>query len=228
MGPNVTFDEYCDTHGEWVAMGNEVFIKKTAAFYYTDASLIRIHVLRRGSLPHEFTLQVKILKKTKLAIDGHSHVNKFLHKVTLQINQTTMYHAGSSSKYFYNVINARLDLAELGLARADPARDLRFMVMLQERLRNQTADSFVNMRVKRMSRDGFEKRKGSIVCAKCFYLTKADDYLTLRWWLELNRVTGHDSVFMCDHAIEKDRVFDELFEEYKDFIVFGRLKVCIF
>jgi hypothetical protein len=83
----------------------------------------------------------------------------------------------------------------------------------------------VNMRVKRMSRDGFEKRKGSIVCAKCFYLTKADDYLTLRWWLELNRVTGHDRVFMCDHAIEKDRVFDELFEEYKDFIVFGRLKV---
>jgi hypothetical protein len=57
-------------------------------------------------------------------------------------------------------------------------------------------------------------------------MTKADDYLTLKWWLEINKRTGHDNVYFCDHDIEKDPSFDALFRQYKDFIIFDRLK-CI-
>jgi hypothetical protein len=76
-----------------------------------------------------------------------------------------------------------------------------------------------------MSPVNFDKRKGSMICGKCLYLTKDDDYLTFRWWLEMNRLAGHDNVYVCDHAIEKHQAFTDLFDEYKDFIVFDRLKV---
>jgi hypothetical protein len=55
-------------------------------------------------------------------------------------------------------------------------------------------------------------------------MTKADDYLPLKWWIEINKRTGHDNIYFCDHNIEKDPSFDALFHQHRDFIILDRLK----
>jgi hypothetical protein len=222
-GPYATFDEYCDQYGEWSSIGNDVFIKKNAAFFYSDVSLIRIHLLRRGSLNHSFSLNVRILKKKPESAERKNIKNEFVIYSDVSISQAKHEKVSSSSKYFYNIINARLNLTELGLQSSD-LNDLRFLVKVWDTITNR-ANSYVKMRVKQMSPVNFDKRKGSMICGKCLHLTKADDYLTLRWWLEMNRIAGHDNVYVCDYAIEKHQAFTDLFDQYKDFIVFDRLKV---
>jgi hypothetical protein len=223
-GPYATFDEYCDQHGEWSSIGNDVFIKKNAAFFFSDVSLIRIHLLRRGSLNHSFSLNVRILKRKSESGKKKNDKNKFFVHSDIAISVAKHEKVSSSSKYYFDIINARLNLTELGLQSAD-LNDLKFLVQVRDTLTNRASNIYVDMRVKQMSPLNFDKRKGSIVCGKCFHLSKADDYLTFRWWLEMNRLAGHDNVYVCDHAIEKHQAFTDLFDQYKDFVVFDRLKV---
>jgi hypothetical protein len=223
---NMSFDEYCDKHGEWIAIKNNVYVKKTAAFLYIDANLVRIHILRRGSLQHEFSFQVKILKRTGL-MDSTTGLNKYRIEANFFLNQTAVLHAVSSSKYFYNVLSAQLNLSEY-VSRTDltsRSRMLKVMVLVWDKTRHESADAFVNLKLKQLrSTHNYNQRKGSLVCSKCFYLSKSDDFVTLKWWLELNKRTGHDNVYLCDHAIEKHPDFDLLFKEYAGFIRLDRLK----
>jgi hypothetical protein len=223
-GPNLTFDEYCDRHGEWSSIGNDVFIKKTGAFFFSDISLMRVYIFRRGSLEHSFSLDIKILMKKKSLVKSDATKNQFFVHSSKEINETKLEKPGYVSKYHYNIINARLDLTELGLQSTD-LNDLKFQVQVRDILTNRTSNSYVDLRVKQMSPVNFDKRKGSMICGKCLYLTKDDDFLTLRWWIEMNRLAGHDKIYLCDHAIEKHQAFTDLFDQYKDFVTLDHLKV---
>jgi hypothetical protein len=202
------FDAFCDKQGEWFSIGRDVFIKKTAGFFYTDASLIRIHIIRRGSLRHEFNLLVEIVSKNQKI------------KMSLEINETRIYKSDSRNEYTYEVINAYLSLIENhGLGNVSDLNSFEMNVLVKDRLKDDIANGKVTLRITRMRSGIFSERKGSIVCAKCLHLTRKDDYLSLKWWIELNRLSGHGKLYMCDHDIEKHQAFTDLFEEYKDFLI---------
>jgi hypothetical protein len=63
-----------------------------------------------------------------------------------------------------------------------------------------------------------------MICTKCFHLKESTDFESLKFWIELNKLNGHDKISMCDHAIENHANFNSLFETYKDFVELGSLK----
>ncbi len=65
-----------------------------------------------------------------------------------------------------------------------------------------------------------------MICNKGVHLTKESDYLSLRWWIELNREIGYEKIFISNQSIENDPSFHELFKQHSDFVELGTLK-CI-
>jgi hypothetical protein len=73
----------------------------------------------------------------------------------------------------------------------------------------------------------FDKKKGSLLCAKCYFLNETSDYLSLKWWVEVNKVAAYDNVLLCDHGIEKGGPsFSRLFAKHRDFLIIKKLE-CI-
>ena len=212
---NMTFDQKCDKYGEWESIDNNVFIKRNAIYYFIDSNWLRIHVLRRGSLSQNFSLHVK------LTDNSHKVKAKFF------INQTRLMHGFSSSKFFFSMIDANLDFTQPDLKYLkDSMKDLKMSLRVREIIsRNQTL-AYMSVKMRNIIGKKFSEKKGSLMCAKCFYLNKTDGLLPLKWWIEVNKQGGYDNVFVCDHLMQKHPSFDELFETHKEFLILGRLN-CI-
>ncbi len=69
-------------------------------------------------------------------------------------------------------------------------------------------------------------KNSSMICTKCLHLTKKNDYVSLKWWIELNKRIGYQKIFICDHMIEKDASFRKLFDQNRHILEVGTLK-CI-
>jgi hypothetical protein len=94
---NLSFDQFCKQFGEWESIGSNVFIKKSAAFYFVDLNFLRIYLLTRANFIYNFTLLVSIYDKQSI---------KF--KKYVQIKEINTRLIGTSSKYEYSVINAKI------------------------------------------------------------------------------------------------------------------------
>jgi hypothetical protein len=57
-------------------------------------------------------------------------------------------------------------------------------------------------------------------------MTKESDYLTFRWWVELNKHMGYEKIFISNQSIENHASFHEIFNQNKDFLELSTLK-CI-
>lgn len=210
----LSFDDYCDKYGEWETIDDHVFFKKSAVFYFVDMDLLRIHLLRHGSMRHEFIIFVTLLQS-----DGTNFTT--LPTFGLYSKDLELKFVHSSSKYFYSVIDARLDAMKHQLKIVDLTKT-RILLIVKDLVSDSQTNNYLNVKIKRFY-GGEENKKGSLVCSKCFYLNSDSERVALKWWIELNKMSGHDNVFMCDHAIPDS---NQLAQEYADFVIMDKLK-CI-
>ncbi len=63
-------------------------------------------------------------------------------------------------------------------------------------------------------------------CGKCLYLTRKNDLADLAWWINFHREMGFEKMHICDHLIERNAGFSQLFAGNRDFLEMQQLK-CI-
>jgi hypothetical protein len=153
---NLTFDEHCDQHGEWSSIGNLTYIKRTGVFFFADLGLLRAHILRRGDKQASYSVNLTIYRRVKLKNSKDQF--KFVRSIFKQ--DTHMWHSGSSSKYFYNVISVHVNLTGLDL------KNLRMLALFQQKETKMDATHPVNVKIKSLSTDDYASRKGTLVCSK--------------------------------------------------------------
>jgi hypothetical protein len=209
---HMSFDEVCESAaGEWESIQKDVFIKKSALFYFLDARFLRIHVLRRGSAPNRFGLFIEIVHKSALLDRKHE----------MYTNETRLVHGTSSGDYHFNLIDANFDLKSI----VKNVKHVKIRVRVKELNTSNMTGSYLDVKVKNLSND-FGSKKGSMLCAKCFYMSEQSGYLPLKWWIEINRMGGYDRIQFCDHAVEKSANFERLFSDNRPFLHVQRLE-CI-
>jgi hypothetical protein len=206
---NLSFDEFCGRFGEWESIDSNVFVKKTAIFYFVDLNFLRIHLLSRANRIYNFTISANIYDENN---------SKFKRFIVVKEIKTKL--ISTSSKYQYSVVNAKLLLK--GLSFNDI--NTQFKIKIFDSISGNSTDSFLNVKVKHYNRKTFSSKKGSMVCAKCLHLKKSTDFESFKFWIELNKRSGHQKISICDHAIENEISFKDLFDKYKNFLELTQLK----
>jgi hypothetical protein len=77
--------------------------------------------------------------------------------------------------------------------------------------------SEIEVNIKPMLGDMARKR-GMMLCAKCFYGIKKTDHATLDWWVRLHRRMGYDQLSFCYEQAEDPEGLERLFEPHADFV----------
>ncbi len=194
-----------------------MFIKRTGVFYFPDAELLRIQLLHRSSVPVHFALIIRISETSPL--------NPNIQHERGQIHQqdTRLIHGCSHLDFHFSLLDTHLDL--VSRLRFKQAKKVQLQVKVYESNMNRSTKAFLDVQIENLKTD-FESKKGSFLCTKCFYMTEKADYVPLKWWLTLNRLSGYDGIQFCDHRVEKTPKFERLFHDFKDFLSVTRLE-CI-
>ena len=214
---NLTFDESCDRHGDWESIGNSAFFKRTGSFYFMDAKLLHMLLIKKVDTNFTFSLNLFLYKK-----DGDSADYVELGQKRISPNEMLVRKHTAFYEYNFSVITVSLDLDSY-LANRD-LRNIKVAVFVDEILSGAKSQSSMNVKLKNLTND-YSLKRGAMICSKCVHLKNHFDFLSLRWWIELNREAGYDKLHMCDHQIEdEDSSFKDLFEKNQDFVELGQLR----
>jgi hypothetical protein len=213
-----SFQKYCEEHGEWeLLQTREVFIKRSAVFYFVDADILRIQMLANSCVianPKRFILKISLLADKKV-------VSTFISKH----EGTDVRSHETFSEYAASFIEAKLDgtnnIKNMFLNKEFDSMQL---IVIDTKNGVQTKRP-LDVKIKYLLGDK-AKKKGVMHCGKCLHLSKKDDFADLEWWIKLHKIMGFEKKYLCDHLIEKDESFTSLFEEFKDFLEIDQLK-CI-
>jgi hypothetical protein len=212
------FQGYCMNHGEWEMLKErEIFIKRSAVFYFIDAGMLRIQMLstpQTYSDPNRFALKVYLLRNTTLVL-------------TLSVGkQSIMLHShGGIKGYSAGLIQAHLKSSGKIQKKFEKNKFDTMKVVVMDKKNSLRTQRLLQVKIKYLLADK-SKKKGAMHCGKCLHLTKKDDFADLEWWIKLHKMIGFEKKYLCDHQIEKDESFARLFEEHKDFLEMDQLK-CI-
>ena len=211
------FDEYCDELGDWESIGNSVFFKRTGSFYFIDANLLHMLLIKKIDTNSTFSLNLFLYQKDNDSSDYVELGNKRIGPDEMLVRKHTAF-----DEYNFSVITVGLDLDSY-LANRD-LRNIKIAVSVEEIRSGAKSQSYLNVKLKNLRND-YNLKRGAMVCSKCVHLKKKFDFLSLRWWIELNREAGYDKLHMCDHQIEdEDSSFKNLFEKNRDFVELGHLR----
>ena len=211
------FDQYCDEQGEWESIGTILFFKRSAVFYFIDASFFSLHFIKNSYAQPNFTLSLFItLENQKLT---------FEHK----INQTQLEYKWKADEYELNSLQADFNLSffllnnSIGLDGIKLHKDAKIEILIEDTNSTQTTKFKLNSKLKYLKNTA--KPKGSLVCSKCLYLTK--DYAkNFEWWIETNKESGYDNIAFCNHTISNDVSFIDLFSKHKSYLLISELR-CV-
>lgn len=204
-----SFDDYCDMHGEWETLGEDVFIKRSGGFYFHDASLLHLHLIQKSDKNYSFQAEISLIDRGD---------NKIMARFNTSWNSTKMRMQWQIGEYNSSVITSRVIVP----VEIKSWRNVAMSVRVYDLVSGHKTKSDLNVGLKRLNGD-YKLKKGNILCTKSFHLKK-NDYLTLRWWIELNKQIGYDKIYMWNHDIEKDPTYSRLFQAYSDFVTLDRLE----
>jgi hypothetical protein len=197
------FDKYCDEFGEWSAIRNILFVKRTAVFYITNLKLLRIHAISRP----QTRLQPQLIFK----VDNNS--------INITIESSEITSKWSVEEYNFITIDFKFDLSKYCGIENMKKLDLR--VKIQDLQLNQNISKDLKVKIK--STESLAK-KSAMICGKCLHLKKSSDLMLLKWWIDLNKQIGYEKIFLCNHSIENDATFHKLFSQYQNFLTLDHLE----
>jgi hypothetical protein len=207
------FDKECEANGEWELLKldatRNLFFKRSAAFYFLDADLMRIHFTT------SFAERWLFDKRLVLRAMFHDPITGHLVTIKTHALCSRLHSQRGWSNYEVYFVDAALELRRKHNVTMQHRIQLKVVVVDTVSGRQLTRP--LNVIVKHLSYDAKanEKQGGVMHCGKCLHLTRRDDLVDLEWWIRLMRAAGYEKTVLCDHAIEKHADFDELFRRNK-------------
>ena len=202
-------------NSEWEQLNKYTFFRRSTANYFIDAELLRIYFITHSEIKH-YNYSVELFV--------YEYPDKLLYKIYIS-NCTTKIH-DRQHKYILKY----LDIKSLNLAYYDSFRTYMKLFIIDETsvsLKLRTRDP-IDVKYKYAYN---QNRSGSIICSTCFYyfrdnMNHSDPYFfkTFRWWFELNKRFGYKKVVIFNTSIPNTKDYNDLFEEYKDFVQVNNLK----
>jgi hypothetical protein len=215
------FDDYCDRFGEWERIGNDFYIKREAVYYLLDAELFYFALIKRRDHPFQLKINVSLFEKQE------NNKNELLDQFelkNLQDLETTWNYEYNKTFFIVNTTSMRKHFSDLSVEEINNRFKIDFYLI--DVASNRSTQKPVKVKIKNLNNTNVEKKKSSLVCPKCFFLTKSRDLLATRWWFELLKQGGYDNLFYCDQSVEKGVGFEEIVNEYKDFLIIEPL-ICM-
>ena len=217
------FDEFCDEYGEWESIENNFFFKRSAVFYFIDASFFRLNLVKNSNTQPNFILTLFITVENKNSINKWS----FDHKQDGAYLQSTW----RIDEYDLILMNVGFNLTSFLLDKSvsldgiNLGKDVRIDIFIEDMNSRQKTRLKLNTKLKYLKKSQNDKPKSSIVCSKCLYITK-EGYKNFEWWIEVSKESGYDNVAFCNHTISNDISFINLFNKHKDYLHITELR-CV-
>jgi hypothetical protein len=201
-------------------LNENVFFKRTSAFYIIERTLLRVFLVCKPTTPdYEYNARLSI----ELANDnGHE-----IHEIQIK-NLTKKQHSAFGNAYIWKSLSYKLNLLDfVGLGEYDEflKRKLNFhLYMSSTSHKEETLHSIdVNMKyIRTRANATSNKKNNSIVCSKCFWL-QPSDYKDLFWWIEMHKQAGYRKIIFCNNSIPNTREMNEIFEANRNFIEMSQL-----
>jgi hypothetical protein len=215
---NISFDKYCEAHGEWEAMGQRAFAKRAGVFYFIDADFLRILMVRRNEVINFFlfTVDVRILKDNEQVA--------FMENVATNVRDII-----ASNGYKASFLDAQLNLTAVGVkinaSSSDEIKRFTFQVSVFDQIDNSRTKRHLTAMLKNLESD-FSAKKSSLLCLRCYLVNRPNepfDFVSLKWWVEINKKANYDKVELCDHGMSQDFRFERFFNKHRDFLILNRL-----
>ena len=193
----------------WEQLGLCIFFKRSAGFYIIEKSLFRIFYVTKSTCSNSFDAELFL---------EHDNV---LHLINLKSGGVKVHQDFGS--YQLRSLNFNFELLpHLNGKTYDQVVDgkykMNFYAFFKDNV-NQTRTWYpIDVKVKYMrQRKNGTNKTGSIVCSKCFYYEN-NEYRDFLWWIELNKRIGYQKLVFCNQSIPDTRVFNDIFDKYKEFI----------
>jgi len=186
----------------WEQINEDIFFKRSSAFYVIERSLLRIYFIRKKEIKYQLDFRIEI----KLSFEETHHL--FFKNVSIKSY-------GGFGLYEWNSLSYNFDL--LRLLKKDSYDDIlnndyKFQLYISNSNNTLEETLFpIDVTLKYIRSRPSKEKKGSIVCSKCFWL-KQTDYQDLFWWIELNRQAGYKKIVFCNNSIPNTKEFNDLFE----------------
>jgi hypothetical protein len=213
---DLTFDEWCKEYGEWENLGVNVFFKRTAVYYFMDTNMFHMLMLvKSGIKTINYSLNVKVIDKKSSFREKVT--NLVLNSKAISVNLVFVI-----GEYNYTSLSAKVDFSSLNIDIKEQD-SIRIQIMVEDQSTKNKTDQPLEAKIKNMT-NSYTQKKGSMICTKCYHFTESKHYLSLRWFIELNREIGYEKIFMCNHSIENHPSFDKLFRDNQDYVQLAQLK----
>jgi hypothetical protein len=214
------FDESCDLYGEWERISNLVFFKRTAVYYFIDAELLTIHMLKRPSNDFNFTLHIEVYENLD---DFTSNQIASFYSDSNDLKTRQQSNFSRYLEYDYSVLSLSITPTRLNISASSP--NIKMYVRVADRSIMRETKRHLLVKIKHLA-NPLDSKKSSMICTKCYAMKKSEDYLSFRWWLELNRQIGYEKISVCNQSIENAPEFHDLVKKNSDFFELRPLK-CI-
>jgi hypothetical protein len=198
----------------WEQLNENVFFKRTSAFYIIERTLLRIFLVCMTRCDYNYAARIKIELN-----------NDQIHHIYTQ-NEVKIKRA-SFGKYVWYALDFKLNLLDfINLNNYDELLDSHKTFHLYLSDLNKTTDQtqhYIDVQMKYIrSRPNKPPKRHQVVCSKCFWY-KPDNYKDFFWWIELHKQAGYEKVFFCNNTIPNTKEFNEIVDANKDFIEISQL-----
>jgi hypothetical protein len=134
---NLTFDQECKENGEWENVGRNIFIKRTAVYYFSDANLIHLLLVSKSDLNYSYQLEVQVCHKSNAS-----------YGFTFKLSGDEVYSKGyNTGEYNLTAITAKFSIENSGLSK-NKLSDIKMRVFVTEALKNEKNDYPLAVKIK--------------------------------------------------------------------------------
>jgi len=203
--------DYCKKYPEWEQVGENTFLRPSAAYYFIDRHLVKLFLVQRSHLRRNQVLYLEIFEKKS---------SKTLKSIVLRNGKLT----GHFDHYplFMCSFNAHFNLDNHVNRSQIDSLELRVFM----RSANLSNKKPIILKVKSMtgpnlSTHKFASKKLAIMCAKPS-VYDASQIRSLEWWFKLNQKIGYSKMVINNNSITGSTAFERLFTKYRFVYRYGK------
>jgi hypothetical protein len=201
----------------WEQLNENVFFKRTSAFFIIERLLLRLYYVSRDNTDYEYNARVVI------ELD-----NGLIYRIHLKNGKKVQICPVALANTLWKSLNFEVNLLDyIKLKDYDELlnRIRKFHLYLSDS-KKQTVETLhyieVKMKYIRSRPNNVHKKQHAIVCSKCFWYTPSN-YKDFFWWIEMHKQAGYKKVLFCNNSIPNTKEFNQIVEMNKDFVEISQL-----
>jgi hypothetical protein len=183
---------------EWEKL-NDLYFKRSAAFYFADQSLLTVSFLAARNTINKINLTAFFR-------------NENIYKLNFSRKDISFPNSPDHEKLFWIEIKITDSYFNANIKQIQ-----KLTITITDEF-NLTTSNPIRVKIKHE----YKYKKGSLICTKCYELSK-NQILDLMWWIEMNKHSGYDKIILCNNSIPKDQNLELFLNERKDFIQVVRM-----